>query len=108
MEAGRLRDLVTIEQPGEARSGSGAAQPAWTAFAQVWAAIRPLTMRERVAGAQQGAEIDTEIEIRYLAGVTERMRVVAGSEVYAIQAAADPERRRARLVLRCVKGRPGD
>jgi SPP1 family predicted phage head-tail adaptor len=108
MEAGRLRDRVTIEQPGTVRSASGAAAPAWSAFATVYAPIRPLTMRERVSGAQLAPEVDTEIEIRFLDGVTAGMRVVAGTEVYGIDGAVDPERKRARLVLRCVKGRPGE
>lgn len=108
MQAGALRDYVTIQQPGTARSGTGAAAPVWTTYAAVWARIRPLTMRERVNGAQLAPEVDTEIEIRYLAGVTAGMRVVAGAEVYGIDGAEDPERKRQRLVLRCVKGRPGE
>jgi SPP1 family predicted phage head-tail adaptor len=108
MRAGKMSDRIIIQTPGTARSAAGAVAPVWADFARCWARIRPLTARERLLAGQLASTIDTEIEIRYREGITHGMRVVCGDEVYGIEAAVDPERSGARLVLQCVKGRPGD
>jgi SPP1 family predicted phage head-tail adaptor len=107
MRSGRLRHKVQIQQraPGSPRqSSSGQRLDSWQAFANVRAGIRTLLARERQAAEQLQGAIDSELEIRYLAGVVAGMRVVHKSVAYQIHAVDDPERREKRLLLQCSSG----
>lgn len=78
MDAGKLRELITIQQ--KTASGTGdRGQPlyTWTTFAQVYAEIEPLppTGKKMEIARQLVATATHQISIRYLAGLTPDMRV---------------------------------
>lgn len=109
MRSGRLRALVEIQEQGAGsprQSSSGARLDAWTSFANVRAFIRPISGKEMRAADQAQGRVDTEIEIRYLAGVKGAgvMRVVYLAAVYTIHAVIDPELRKKKLLLQCSSG----
>lgn len=75
MRAGLLRERVTIEEPTESQSSTGASTVTWSAFASdLPAAVEPLSGREFFSAAQVQSAVTTRIRIRHLAGVSERMR----------------------------------
>lgn len=77
MDAGKLRELVTIQQKSPTGTG-GRGQPVyeWTAFANVYAEIESLTGKKAEIARQLVAEASHQITIRYLTGITTEMRVV--------------------------------
>lgn len=107
MRSGRLRALVELQEKGAGsprQSASGQRADGWSAFANVRAYIRPIAGKEMRAAEQAQGRVDTEIEIRYLAGVQAGMRVVHRSVAYAIHAAINPELRNRKLLLQCSSG----
>lgn len=104
MRAGRLRYRVTIEQPAETVGGTygDVKRAPFSPFAQSWAAIVPLAGRELMLAQQINSEITVRIELRYLAGVTAKMRVAQGTNVYEIIAPPiNVEMRNRELHLMC-------
>ncbi len=101
MRAGRLNQKITIEQVTESRTGSGAVQETWNAFATVWASVEPLNGREYFQAQQETATVTTRIRIRYLAGVTPKMRVNYDNRIFDIESVIDVNERHRELVLMC-------
>lgn len=111
MKAGDLRHRITIQAPPEPEDVSqdnyGQEKPGWSRFAIVNAAIEPLSGREFWNAQQIQATQVTRIRIRYLAGVTERMRVVWGERKFNIQSIINMDERNIELQLMCVESRDG-
>lgn len=92
----RLRHRVTIEQVTETRDADGGVVTAWAALhSKVPAEIVPLSGREFVAAQASQAGIAARMTIRYVTGITPKMRVVHGYDIYNIEAVLpDPTLRR--------------
>lgn len=104
MQAGKLRQRVIIEEPIVSQDTYGEeAEPTWVTFAEVWAAVEPLSAGERYTAenAQLLAEADTRIRIRYRTGVTHKMRVSFENRLFDIQAVINLETRDREIHLLC-------
>ncbi len=101
MRAGELRHRITIKSKSAARDDYGQETITWTTFATVWGFIRPSNGREYIAGEQVDAAIDTDIKIRYLAGVLPSMQAVWGSHTYEIVGPPNFDRRLQEMHLMC-------
>lgn len=103
IKSGELRDRLTIQQATEARDSLGQAIETWETFATVWGKLTPINGRERFLSAQTRAESTYRAKIRYIAGLTAKMRISFGEKIYHITYIADDGRRR-ELVLDLVEG----
>lgn len=110
IESGKLRDLIeiqgyTLEQDTRGNDikayGEGTAS-----FASVYASIKTLRGNELFRAQQDFPEAQVEIEMRYVAGVNEQMRVLDVRNVvyYDILNVNDVERRHRKMVLTCRGG----
>ena len=107
MRAGRLRHRVTIQQltaGSPQQNTTGEMDDDWTDFATVWAAIEPIRGRDLVAAQQEHADVEVKIPIRYLSGVTAKMRVRHDSINYSILYVINPGMRDKDLELMCSQG----
>jgi SPP1 family predicted phage head-tail adaptor len=86
MQAGKLDQRITIEVKTVARNSIGEETETWATFATVWAAYRPMSARERAAGAQLTSEFDAVFRIRYLASLDPEMRVTWRGQRFEIVA----------------------
>jgi len=101
MKAGRLDKWVQIEKGTETNT-SGVISIAWATFANVWASVAPLHGREYYDAQQVVADVTHKICMRYVSGVTAKMRVRLGSRYFAIEAPPiNVEERNEELVLMC-------
>lgn len=100
MRAGQLDTHGMFQSPTEGKDARGGRTiTGWTTFATAWAAVRPLTARERVAGAQVQAEVDYELEVRTVTGLTSAMRFLADDgRVFALHG-IQPFPREGRMLL---------
>ncbi len=73
--ASRLRHRIVIESPVLTMDSAGGFTTVWNNFAQVWAEILPKGGQEIVEGEQITASRKLIITIRYIKGLTEKMRV---------------------------------
>lgn len=84
MQAGRLRQRVTLRTFTESQDGFGELIKTWADLATVWAAVLPLRGREYMDSRELQVELSVRILIRYRADVTSLMRVVHGVHTYEI------------------------
>lgn len=86
VRAGRLRHRVTIRRLVASKDGTtGAVTNSWVEFAQVWAAVEPLTAKEFSDAAQTQSKVTARIVIRYMAGILPSMRVYHRNHIYKIE-----------------------
>lgn len=104
MQAGRLRHLVEIQNYTLTQDSAGDEIKDYAAFATLHAEIRTLRGRELYAAQQDYAEAEVRISCRYVAGVTEKMRVSHNGIYYDILNVDDVDLRHIDLVLLCKKG----
>lgn len=105
--AHRLNKRVLLQKRVPGKSAAGAPADTWqnvitTGDGMIWAGIRDLTGRQFAAAGGTQNEVQTKIEIRYRPGITAKMRVVHGADVYDIASALDQEGKA--LLLMCSKG----
>lgn len=103
MQAGLLRDRITIQVRSTTDDAAGEPALIWATFAAVWANATDMTGREYIAGQAITNVVTTTIIIRYRAGVTAAMRVVMRGVTYNIQAVIEPENKRREMHLMCVR-----
>ena len=101
MNAGQLRHRVTIESRQETQDqNTGEITSTWRKFVDVWASVEPLSAREFIAAQATQSQVSARIVIRFLDGVTAKMRIRHGSTVYNIAGVlADKESGRDYLTL---------
>jgi SPP1 family predicted phage head-tail adaptor len=111
MRAGELRQRITIEEQTITHDEFGAEVVLWENIDQVWAAIDDgITQRnEERFLPQAGQRIAgrlTQIKIRWRDGITVKMRISHGGQIYQIERIErDPTLKR-QLILHCSEVNP--
>ena len=105
MFAGQLRHLITIETYSEVEDSTGQPIRTYTPFAfNVWARVSPLRGNEFDRADEKFAVATTEIEMRYMPGIVENMRVLHENIYYDILNVKNIDLRNIGLVLTCRSG----
>lgn len=104
MQAGLLRKRLTIQKPSQAQDGYGQTLDTWTDVATVWGEIVPVSGREMIAANAMQESKTHAITIRYIAGITPKMRIKYGTRLFDIQSVLDENERHRTLNLSCVEG----
>jgi SPP1 family predicted phage head-tail adaptor len=105
--AGKYNKRATIQRlvaGSPAQDAYGAPNETWQDFKAVWAGIEPLTGREYFAQQQIQNEVNIRVRIRYLSGVTEKMRVVYRGRIFDIESIIDEQEAHRELILMCSEG----
>jgi SPP1 family predicted phage head-tail adaptor len=76
INAGSLRERVTVQQASESRNALGETVLSWATFAERWASVEGVSSRESLAYGQQQISVSHRVRLRYLAGLTQSMRLV--------------------------------
>jgi SPP1 family predicted phage head-tail adaptor len=107
MIAGKLRHVIAIESPTEAKSISGAIVNApWSVFAAgLRAEIEDLGGSEKFTGDNFTSLSTHKITIRYYPGITTKMRVNFKGRFFDILNGNNVENRNRELDLMCREGR---
>lgn len=84
--ASRLCKRVVLQQPVETADGAGGKTISWQDFATVWAEILPRSGREEIFADQLRNRTSHKITIRYMAGLSEKMRVNYNNRLFNITA----------------------
>ena len=85
MQAGKMDRLITIEQATSTRDTVGDAVPTWSTFATVWARKVRSRGTEQFKAERETAEREIRLEIRYLAGLDETMRIRFDGQIFDIE-----------------------
>ena len=76
MNAGILRDRVTVQQATENRNSLGESILSYSTFAEVSASVQGVSAREFLLAGQQQVEVSHRVKMRYLTGLTPQMRLL--------------------------------
>lgn len=76
INAGRLRERVTVQQASESRNALGETLLSWSTFADRWASVEGVSAREALSAGQQDVTITHRVRMRYVSGMTQNMRIV--------------------------------
>jgi SPP1 family predicted phage head-tail adaptor len=106
MQAGQLREQITIQYRSVTRDAFGGEIITWLDYATEYADVRPLQLREQIAAKTAGSEITMQIFIRYRAGVMSDMRVLWKTLGYPILSVIDIDSRHVMLELICGGSSP--
>ena len=102
MGAGKYRHRIRLQVQTETTGPLGPQPATWTDWepepgqgADIPAEVVPLSGRDFIAAGEKQSEVSARIEIRWLPGVLDTMRVLFDGQVYAIAAVLpDPTARR--------------
>lgn len=97
MRAGRLRRQITIEVGTATQDATGQEILSWATFATVRASVEPLNGKESFTAEQEQAKATTRFRVRYIEGVTPKMRVNYDGRLFNIVSVLDPHDRRREL-----------
>lgn len=86
MDAGTLRNRITIQRQAQAQDAGGQPIDAWTDVVTVWADIRSPTGLGAIRADAQASVVKTSVRIRWRTDIEAGMRVVHGVAVYDIGA----------------------
>lgn len=105
INAGDLRERITLQSPPTGRDSLGQRSGAWVDESTVWAAAWPLSSRELLAAGQIQSEVTVRFRIRYRAGVLPSWRVLWRGVPHAIVGdPIDVHGRQVVLDLMCTAG----
>ena len=76
IDAGKLRERVTIQQAAEARNSLGETTLSWATFTERWASVEGVTAREALGLGQLEISITHRVRLRYVTGLTQQMRLI--------------------------------
>lgn len=99
--AGKLKRKITIESKSNAQDAYGALVETWSTYATAWAAIEPVSGSEYFRNGKVTSEVNIRILMRYVAGVTNLMRVKFGTRIFAIVTANNLLERNKEYELMC-------
>lgn len=106
MRAGNLRHSIIIQRATVAQDACGQPVETWATFATANAEILPLRGTELFSAQQFETKVTSKIRIRYIKGVSSKMRVLFGSRVYQVESIIDSRERHVELVLMCSEVEP--
>lgn len=93
LNPGELRHKIIIQTPTESSDSYGGFTATWATFATVWAALNPVRNREYPISLQNETRTLHKITIRYVAGLTDKMRVNFGGRIFNITSIINREER---------------
>lgn len=93
MRAGELDRQIVIEQPNEVKGTKGELITTWLTFATLPAHFRPLRGREYFAAGQVNAQENAAFTMRWMSGITPKMRINFDGKIWDIRNIAEIGRR---------------
>ncbi len=101
MIAGKLNKKVTIQSAVEVQSNTGEVTTTWVLLAVVWASVTPLVGNELYKLKSVDAKISVKIRIRYISGITTKMRILYGSRSLNILSIINIKEKNKELLIMC-------
>jgi SPP1 family predicted phage head-tail adaptor len=107
LKAGLLRKRITIQETTESRNDWGEVVDSWGTYVTRWARVQPLRGKEKWVAKQLEAEEVVYFTVRYVDGLTAKMRVLYNSNVYNIISFENTQGRNRVTVIQTVRN-PND
>lgn len=85
----RANKRLTLQEESKTSDGRGGNTVTWVDVVTVWAALEPVSAKERYASEQVQRETTHRIQIRYRTGVHSGMRAKHGNRIFSITGVVD-------------------
>ena len=105
MQAGKLRNFVTIQQPVKVASDIGSVETTWEEIANVYAGIEQMKAFDQAQASVVFPGADYTITMRYRNDLDTTMRIVYRDQVFSILGPPNNvDLRNREIVLTCQSG----
>jgi SPP1 family predicted phage head-tail adaptor len=84
IDAGKLRDRVTVQIASGTTNALGETVLAWSNSTSVWASVDGVSAREALLAGQNQISMSHRVRMRYLPGLTQNMRLSWGGRTLEI------------------------
>jgi len=74
IDPGRMRERITVQIASGTTNSLGEQVLTWNSSSSVWASVEGVSAREALEAGQQDTTITHRVRLRYLPGLTQRMR----------------------------------
>ena len=101
--AGKRRHQIVIEQPADAADTRHGYAPTWSTFATPLASYREMSASEAFETQRTEGKRVVEFGIRYIAGITAKMRISYDGALYDIRPPVDPNGRKRDLIITAIE-----
>lgn len=103
IQSGELKNKLSIETLTITQDTRGTPVDTWTEFANVWGAIKPISGREYFDSQTENTETTHRVIIRFLSGLTTKMRINHGGRLFDIESIINPKEQNRELILMCIE-----
>lgn len=101
INAGKYRNIITIQQQATTKDSYGAETQEWTDFLKCRALITPISGKDYFAADVIQSETSHRLSMRYYPGITADMRVNYNDRIFIIQAVINFQEFNKELQLYC-------
>ncbi|MDD4564776.1 MAG: phage head closure protein [Eubacteriales bacterium] len=101
MNPGKYRHEITFLQQGTGQDDYGEPTDTWGTFTIAWAAFDPLLGNEFFSALSVESKVEVKFNSRYVAGVTNDMRIQHGGKTYEILSAINVKGLNRELLCYC-------
>jgi len=98
---GKLRHRIIIEHVTETQDTDGSVIETWSTFATAQGSIEPVVGREYFDAQTKQADVTHRIYLRFISGITPKMRIKYGSRIFDILSVINTRERNVELQLMC-------
>ncbi len=88
---GEFRHRLTLQASDEVEDGAGGVIRTWETLGQIWAAIEPISLDDKLLSDKRLGVLTHRIVLRHRNDITLSHRFVLGSRVFAVRAVRDPD-----------------
>lgn len=99
MNAGDLRDRITIRRPADVPDGKGGYDQSWSTVATVWAEVKSINGREAVIGSVLQGVSHFQIRIRYREDIQVSDQVLWRGRELSVHTAEDRDGRKVETII---------
>jgi SPP1 family predicted phage head-tail adaptor len=99
MNAGKLRQRITLQQPVVGSNAIGEETYTWADVATVWGSMEPATGSWYFSGRQADSKVDGRVRIRYRSDILPTWRIKFGDRYLSIVSILNPQERNRETVI---------
>ena len=103
MRTGRLHQRIELLRDGEYQDASGAWASGWSTVGTFWAAVEPITGRERISADSVASVTDVRVIMRYRPGITAGDRIRHDGKDMNVVTVINRDSRNRELELLCKR-----
>ena len=104
IKAGKYNKVISLQKQVNEQNDYGGIVSKWKTVANIRAAVEPLQGREFFSGVVPLNENTVRIRIRYIEGITNKMRIKYGKRLFDIYSVIDSMESHRELQLMCKEG----